>query len=401
MRKNSELKDWIRTVTTQMPQLSKPQAVVLAMWSFGMVMVNSCGLTTVSVFLAQFLGKKENSVRQQLRESYWDSKDKKGKKRAELDVTTCFGPLMRWILQGWSPEEKRLALAADASTLGTRFTVLVISVVYRGCGIPVAWKVVEATTKGAWKPHWQNLLTALKDSVPTDWFVVVTTDRGLYADWLYQQIQSQRWHPFMRINDQGQFRLPSEQQFRPLNTLVTEVGKSWSGRVRCFKTNPLDCTLLARWDEGYAEPWLIVTDLEPELADACWYGMRSWVECLFKDSKRGGWQWHHTKITSPKRAERHWLARALATLWVVSVGGEADATLPASSFDDLPSTHIARRRSTNSKSPRLLSCFRRGFLVILSALLNHLPLPMGSFVPNSWPCSIDFSTSYPPILSSA
>jgi hypothetical protein len=54
---------------------------------------------------------------------------------------------MRWILQGWPPEEKRLALACDASTLGQRFTVLVISVVYRGCGIPVAWKVVSATTR--------------------------------------------------------------------------------------------------------------------------------------------------------------------------------------------------------------------------------------------------------------
>ena len=36
--------------------------------------------------------------------------------------------------------KKRLVLAADASTLSTRFTVLAISVVYRGVGIPVAWK---------------------------------------------------------------------------------------------------------------------------------------------------------------------------------------------------------------------------------------------------------------------
>lgn len=74
-------------------------------------MVNSCGLTTVCVFLAQLLGKKENSVRQQLREWYRDGKDKKGKNRASLDITTCFKPLMRWILSGWAPEEKRLALA--------------------------------------------------------------------------------------------------------------------------------------------------------------------------------------------------------------------------------------------------------------------------------------------------
>lgn len=163
----------------------------------------------------------------------------------------------------------------------------------------------------------------------------------------------------MRINDGGQFRWHGEQSFRPLNTLVTQIGQSWSGRVSCFKTNPLDCTLLARWDEGYAEPWLIVTDLEKELADVCWYGMRSWIECLFKDTKRGGWQWHHTKITDPKRAERHWLAIALATLWVVSVGGEADATLSASSFEQLPSTKVARQRSTPSESPRLTRLFSK------------------------------------------
>ncbi len=89
-------------------------------------------------------------------------------------------------------------------------------------------------------------------------------------DWLYSQIQSNGWHPFLRINDGGLFQLIGEQSFRPLNTLVTAIGQSWSGRVRCFKTNPLNCTLLARWDEGYTEPWLIVTDLEPQLADACW-----------------------------------------------------------------------------------------------------------------------------------
>jgi len=37
--------DWMHVVIRQMPQLSKPQAVVLAMWSFGMVIPQSCGET--------------------------------------------------------------------------------------------------------------------------------------------------------------------------------------------------------------------------------------------------------------------------------------------------------------------------------------------------------------------
>lgn len=63
--KNEPLNEWTRTVIKKMPHLTKSQAVVLAMWSFGIVMTQSCGLTTVSVFLATLLGKKENTLRQQ------------------------------------------------------------------------------------------------------------------------------------------------------------------------------------------------------------------------------------------------------------------------------------------------------------------------------------------------
>ncbi len=70
---------------------------------------------------------------------------------------------------------------------------------------------------------------------------------------------------------------------------------------------------------------------------------------------------------------------AIATLWQVSVGGEVDANLPISSFDELPPTHVARRNFKNSVLHRCLSCFRRGFLVIKAAVLKRLPLPIGSF----------------------
>ncbi|MFW9257299.1 endonuclease [Nostoc sp. CALU 546] len=383
--KSEELREWTRKVIEKMPNLTKPQAVVLAMWTFGIVMTQSSGLTTVSVFLAELLGKKENTIRQQLREWYRDAEDKTKTGRTSLDVTSCFSPLLSWILSLWPKGEKRLALAADASTLSDRFTVLAISIVYRGCGIPIAWKIVEATIPGSWKPHWEELFRHIDKTVPPDWFVIVTTDRGLYAEWLYQQILNCGWHPFMRINLQGQFQIKGTVSWLPLNTLVREVGQSFESLVTCFKSNPIECTLLARHDEGYAEPWLILTDLQPEVADACWYSMRSWIECLFKDGKRGGFAWHQTKMTDTKRAERHWLAIAIATLWQVSVGGAIDANLPISSLDELPQTHVARRNLKNSVFHRCLSCFRRGFLVIKAAVLNRLPLPQGSFFPEPWP----------------
>ena len=383
------LSQWIEIVSTMLPKLSRPQAKVLAYWSYGMVIAKSCGITLVCAALALQLDCSEASLVQRLREWCYGAKKKRGKKRRELDVSTCFGPLLQWILAWWPADQPRLALALDATTLAKRFTVLCISVVYRGCAIPVAWKVVGALEKGAWEPHWMKLLTKLADRVPEHWTVIVMSDRGLYAPWLYRKIIALGWHPFMRINKQGNFRPQGEGKFRSLASAALSVGSAWCGQVDCFsqETSRLQCTLLARWDEGYEEVWLIVTDLEPAQASAVWYGMRSWIEGGFKDTKRGGWGWHQTKMTDPERAERLWLAIAVATLWVVGVGGEVDATLPQSSLQALPETHVARRTATQRARPRMLSCFARGIITIVGRLIRGDGLVLGRFVPDPWPTS--------------
>ncbi len=402
MSRQDGLSQWITTVSSQMPTLSGPQARVLAYWSYGMVVAQSCGLTTVAVFLGLLLQASPLTLRQQLREWCYAAADKKGAKRREVEVAPCFAALLCWVLAWWPAEERRLALALDATTLGQRFTVLALSVVYRGCAIPVAWVVVPATTKGAWRPHWEGLFRRVQGSVPDDWTVLVLADRGLYARWLYWAIVRAGWHPFLRINQGGQFRPQAAGGFRPLATAASRVGSGWCGRVDCFVTREarLRCTLLARWENPHAEPWLVLTDLAPAVADVAWYGMRSWIECGFKDSKRGGWQWQQTKMTDPERANRLWLALAVATLWVVSVGGEADATLPASSLEALPPLHVARQqgRPQARSRPRLLSCFRRGVLTILTALLTGQDLPLGRFVPEPWPARPPLVLAAPPPL---
>src|SRR6476619_1290121 len=130
---------WTEVVTTHMPHLSKPQAAVLALWSVGRVLARSCALTAVSLFLAKGLERKPNTVRQQLREWCYEAKAKRGGPRQEVAVESCFAPLLGGVLSWW--EGTQLALAVDATTLGQRFGVLVVSVVYRGCAIPVAWTV--------------------------------------------------------------------------------------------------------------------------------------------------------------------------------------------------------------------------------------------------------------------
>jgi hypothetical protein len=377
--------EWTAIIHTRLPHLTKPQATVLALWSLGMVLARSCALTAVSAFLATWLHRKADTVRQQLREFCYEAPAKRGTARQELVVETCFVPLLGWVVDQW--EGTQLALALDATTLGTRFTVLALSVVYRGCAIPVAWTVLPATAKHAWRREWLRMLRQVRRAVPRAWTVIVLADRGLYARWLFRRITRLGWHPFLRINTGGTFRPQGHVRTVPLKTLVPEPGTTWQGTGIAFKgrQRQLHCTLLARWEAGYKEPWLILTDLPPEASTACWYGLRAWIEQGFKITKRAGWQWQRTRMTQPDRAARLWLAVAVATLWLLSVGGEADEAIPASTVPEVTALIPMPLRLRRATRLRLVSVFRQGWILILVALLEQAPLPMGHFIPEPWP----------------
>jgi hypothetical protein len=230
-----------------------------------------------------------------------------------------------------------------------------------------------------------RLLRRLHGVVPRGIKVIVMGDRGLYARWLFNRIRRLGWHPMLRVNVGGSFCPEGKNRFVPFKELVPQVGRSWSGRGTAFKTPKarLRCTLLACWEEGYEDPWLIVTDLPPENADVVWYGLRAWIEQGFKLTKRAGWQWQKTRMTDAERAARLWLAVAVATLWLVSVGGEAEAEIAESTIPDLVSVRL-RRSGTRWRATGI---FRRGAVLILAGLLNHELLPVGRFLPEDWPTS--------------
>ncbi len=142
------------------------------------MLARTCGMTRVSAMLASHLGEKENNLRQRLREWCWDKKDKQGKKRIDWEVSQSFAPLLKWIMSHWANEDRRLVLAMDATTLKLRFVVLSISVVYRGCAIPVAWAILPAN-QPAVANALAKLIQGFKGAISADWLVLVMADRRL------------------------------------------------------------------------------------------------------------------------------------------------------------------------------------------------------------------------------
>src|SRR4029453_5885478 len=137
--------------------------------------------------------------------------------------------------------------------------------------------------------------------------------------------------------------------------------------------------------DGYKDPWLILTDLPPEARDAAWYGLRAWIEQGFKITKRPGWQGHRPRITDREGAARVGWAVAVATLGLLSVGGEADETIPASTLLAVTALCSGRPRTRRATRPRLVGVFRQGGGGLLGALLRQEPLPEGRLIPEPWP----------------
>lgn len=227
---------WEQTVSRQLPHLSGPRARVLAWWSYGVVLAQRRGQTSVAAALALLAGQRENTVRQRLREWCYAAEDQRGRQRQAVDVEACFAPLLGGVLHWWARGAWRVAL--DATTLGTRFTVLALCVVYRAGAVPVAWAVVGATPPGAWRPHWERRRRRMHASVPPDWCVLVLADRGLYAPWLFAAITHLGWHPGLRLNGgagSGRYRLSAGGRERPLAGLLDAPGRAWCGE-RCSAT---------------------------------------------------------------------------------------------------------------------------------------------------------------------
>ncbi len=356
---------WRDRVAALFPDLKPHHRAALADYSFGLALARGCGLTSVVNYLAAFLAVGAHALRARLRDLYRPAAVQRGAARSEFDPTVCFGPLVRWTAAGHP--SRRLVLALDPTCLTDRFRVLCAAVLYRGCGLPVAWAVQAADTKGSWNDVWADLLGRLKGALGDGWTVLVLTDRGLESAELFRAITALGWHPLMRVKAGGTFRPDGWHKGHGLRGFAAAPGRRWAGAGVAYPTGrALPCTLLASWDAGHAEPWLVLTDLPAAAADPAWYAWRMWIEQGFRAVKRGQWQWHKTQMTDPGRAARLWAVLAVATVWLVEIGG---AGTPA----EVPAV------------PRELGVLGEGLRRLLVALLRGEGLPQGRIEHHPWP----------------
>ena len=386
MRLPRECYQMKQLIQTHLPHLTQTQLTGLAWWVCGAILAGSACQNAVAAALST-RGNWHN-LRQYLREWLYDGSDRVRPCKTQLEVSICFVPLLRWVLAWWRSE--RLALAVDPTSKKDDSVAIVISVLYRGCAIPVAWHIRHANQRGSWMDPIVELLRELAPAVPREMTVVVLCDRGIASPKLWKQIRAHGWHLYMRYPKNIIFCAGDGRRL-PARAFVPRPDTAWIGWGTAFGrgTAKRRCTLLAVWYTEQEEPWVILTDLPPDPAGVSWYALRFWIELGFKALKSLGWQWQKTRRTDPERISRHWLVLSVATLLALAYGTRVEDAyarrIAPGSLRAPPRTLAPTHRSSPEKPGRTVSVIRHGIAWLRRSLHRGRLWSRVWLLPEPWP----------------
>jgi hypothetical protein len=275
-----------------------------------------------------------------------------------------FLPFAQTLIQGLA--HVPLVLVIDGSTVGRGCVALVVSLVYQGRALPIAWLVVTGQKGHFAEDTHIRLVHQVQALVPPDATVIFLGDGEFDGPGLQACLTTIGWSYVCRTAQNIQIQ--SDGEWLTLGELYLEPGHMIGlPAVHITGKGYGPVLVLAWWARGQAEPIYLVTNLDL-VAEACWwYRKRFKIETFFSDQKSRGFHLHQSHLTDPARLRRLLLAACLAYLWIVYLGVLAQCD------NWLRAIHRTDRCD--------LSLFQLG-LVLLDHLLNEgLPIPVAFHPP--------------------
>lgn len=260
---------------------------------------------------------------------------------------------------------RTLVFIMDGSTVGRGCLALLLSVVYRGRALPIAWLVVRGSKGHFPEDAHLALLHQLLPLVPRSAQVVFLGDGEFDSILLQQTLDAAGWQYVCRTAR----HLPiccADEWLTCADLAVSRGDVVGVSEVAFTRQGYGPVTVIAWWDAGFAEPIYLVTNLEL-VAEACWwYRHRFRIETFFSDQKSRGFQLHKSHLADPQRLMRLLIAACLAYLWLIYLGTLAQVE------GWVALIHRPDRCD--------LSLFQLGLRLLEHCLNEDLPIPV-AFVP--------------------
>jgi hypothetical protein len=242
----------------------------------------------------------------------------------EVDPDALWGGLLPHLLADRAGAA--LTLVFDPTPHTDRFTVLVLGLLDHSRVLPLAWRIVPQQT--AWDAEQIVYLRALCEAVvaalPPRATVTLLADRGITGPAVIALCRRLGWSFVLRVSvsaaQTNRVRVGGLAE-QPLWDLVTAPGQRFARPALLYKdAGWIALELTIRWDRGYAEPWVLVSDRPAGPAIAAAYRRRVKVEATYQDGKSRGFRIEATTLTQPDRLHRLLLALHLALWWALQLG---------------------------------------------------------------------------------
>jgi hypothetical protein len=265
--------------------------------------------------------------------------------------------------------QRPLVFIMDGSDVGRGCLTLLVSVVYGGRALPLAWVVIEGC-----KGHFPTeahvaLLHAVMAFVPSGLSATFLGDGEFDSPELQAALVARGWDYVCRTAKNTRVRVGDA--WLSLHEIDVHRGrkKLWQA-VGFTLADYGPVQVLGWWDSRYTDPIYLVTNLSDRDSICALYRKRMHIETFFSDQKSRGFHLDLSHLSDPARLSRLMLAAGLAYLWLIYLG--VRATQPRWQ------AHIHRAHRCD------LSLFQMGLRFLDHLLNDDRPLPL-AFLPHPRP----------------
>jgi len=276
-----------------------------------------------------------------------------------VQVREWYEPIAAQWLNAQSSWLGQIRLIVDGTKVGFGHQLLMVSIAYRKRAIPIAWTWVKQVRGHSTASTQLALLAYVRTLIPrkTPVFLVGDSEFGSVA--VIKQLKKWRWCYVLRQKSNTLVRVGRQTAWQAFATHIQKPGQSiWLGQAYLTQKSACATSLLLYWHVGEKEPWCLATNL-PDLSTALqYYQRRMWIEEMFGDMKKHGFDLESTMLHSFQRLSRLTLAVAYLYVWLISIG--------------VRTIQAGLRHLVDRKDRRDLSIFQIGFRFIQRRLVNAL-----------------------------
>lgn len=264
----------------------------------------------------------------------------------------------------------QIRLLIDGSKVGFGHQLVMVSVAYKRRSIPVAWTWVKYKRGHSTGEIQVELLSEVKTLIQG---LGNTVKVSLYGDSEYgngEVLKAMKvWGWQYALRQKGSHLVSTDgNKWQTLQSLVCKAGESaWLSDAFLTQAHNTRCNICAYWAKGQPEAWLIATNLADHNTCIKTYSYRMWIEEMFGDLKKHGFDLESTHLLDTEKLTRLTLAVVLLYVWLLCYGARL--------------TKQGLRHWVDRRDRRDLSFFQIGFRYLKRLLKNDGKLPKMLLLP--------------------